>query len=210
MRIRREKGLIRFFRSPHGEVAYIVTKIRGLQAEIEFPSDWHENRRGWVRLGFVLFTIAFSFPWKWVSRDEGQCSGHTYGFNFFQGSLHLHWGKQKGTSDDPFAVLRMPWQWRSKSVEVLPDKVISPYRYQLASGELQVRTATAVSTKSTYVRPWIPWRKYDYHISVSFDAEVGEGSGSWKGGVLACGYERYPGESAVSALMRMERDRKFP
>jgi len=46
-------------------------------------------------------------------------------------------------------------------------------------------------------------------IDVSFSGEVGERSGSWKGGTIACGYTMLPDESAENTLRRMERDRKF-
>jgi hypothetical protein len=46
-------------------------------------------------------------------------------------------------------------------------------------------------------------------IEVGFDDEVGERTGSWKGGTIGCGYDMLPDESAVQCLRRMERERKF-
>lgn len=92
LRIERERKtlLLRVF-GHNGEIAYAVIGVTGLQAEIEFPSDWHEQRRVWVRLGFGLGRLAISFPWSRVVPDEHQCSGPTYGFTFFGDGLHLHW-----------------------------------------------------------------------------------------------------------------------
>jgi hypothetical protein len=44
---------------------------------------------------------------------------------------------------------------------------------------------------------------------VVFSAEVGERSGSWKGGCIGCGYDLLPDELPEECLRRMERDRKF-
>ena len=44
---------------------------------------------------------------------------------------------------------------------------------------------------------------------VSFSDEVGEKSGSWKGGTVGCGFEINPNESMIDALRRMESTREF-
>jgi hypothetical protein len=212
VRVRKEKGLIQFFdTSPKylGEVAYIVTRPRGLQAEIEFPSDWHETARGWVRLGFGLFTVAFSFPWSKVVPDEYQCSGPRYGFTFFDTGLHLHWGKSRGLRSDPSKIVNMPWAWRHKEHRILSEKETHPYRYVLRSGEVQERTATINAEQRTWVRPWLPWKLVRKSINIEFSDEVGERSGSWKGGTVGCSYEMNPGETPLDALRRMEKERKF-
>lgn len=209
---RDDRGLlIRFFsgRRPWTEIAYIVLGIRGLQAELEFPSDWHERRAGWVRLGFGLFKVAFSFPWPWVVPDDYQCSGPTFGFVFFDDGLHLYWGKSHGTRDDPFTVVRMPWGWRHREHKVLSEPEEHPYTYTLRSGEVQHRTATINVESRLWTRPWLPRRRLERSINVKFDGEVGERSGSWKGGCIGCGYTMLPGETPLLALRRMESERKF-
>lgn len=90
----------------------------------------------------------------------------------------------------------------------------SPYRYTLRSGEVQERTAKYYVEE----REW-RWRifhpvaigpkKVQRSISVKFDKEVGEGTGSWKGGCVGCGYEMLPGETPEQTLRRMEKERKF-
>lgn len=49
----------------------------------------------------------------------------------------------------------------------------------------------------------------DLIIDIEFSDEVGERTGSWKGGVLGCGFDMLPGERPVDALRRMELERKF-
>jgi hypothetical protein len=205
---REYKGwLIRLFNGP--EIAYLVLGIRGLKAEIEFPSDWHEERRAWVRLGFGLFTLAFSFPWRWVVPDEYQCSGPTYGFSFFMDGLHLHWGKCKGKRTDPMKVIQMPWGWRHRKHEILGQPESHPYTYLLRSGEVQERIATIKPEKRLWLRPWLPFRRESRYIDIEFNGEVGERSGSWKGGCIGCSFDMLAGESPLDALRRMELSRKF-
>jgi hypothetical protein len=87
--------------SGYAEAAYVAFQIRGLEASVEFPSDWHEHRRVWFRLGLGFVTIAFSLPWRGkVSPDHGQCSGPRYGFQFHSDLLWVFHGKATGTPRD--------------------------------------------------------------------------------------------------------------
>ena len=207
---RERKGiLVRLWRH-WKEMAYLVIGIRGLQAEIEFPSDWHEERRGWIRVGLGVVRFAVSFPWPWVVPDEHQCSGPTYGFTFFDDGLHLHWGKDTGRRDRRrMTILKMPWAWRGYEREDLSAPETHPYRYLLRSGELQERQATIKSKRCSWTRPWLPWKRVRSYIDVDFNSEVGERSGSWKGGVLGCSFEMREHESPRSALLRMQDERRF-
>lgn len=210
--IERERNgmLLRLFSRGYGsEIAYVVLGLSGLQVELEFPSDWHEHRRAWIRLGLGLAKIAISFPWSRVVPDEGQCSGPTYGFVFFGDGLHVHWGKCKGKRDDPFTIIAMPWAWRHVKHEVLSEIETHPYRYVLRSGVAQERIATINVESRSWWRPWIPFRRVSKYINVEFSDEVGERSGSWKGGTIGCSYEMKRGESPLMTLRRMEIERKF-
>lgn len=191
------------------EVAYLLLALRGLKAEIEFPSDWHEHRQGWVRLGFGFFTLAFAFPWPWVVPDDYQCSGPRFGFCFFQDGLHLSWGKSHGKRDDPFKIIQMPWGWRHRKHEILSEPEQFPYTYRLRSGEVQERIATVKEERRLWTRPWLPHKRENHYIDISFDKEVGERSGSWKGGVMGCSYDMLPAENPLMTLRRMEQERRF-
>lgn len=210
LRFERERDgwLVRLFTN-EGEAAYLLLALRGLCAEIEFPSDWHERRRAWVRIGLGVLRMAFSFPWLRVVPDEYQCSGPTYGFVFFEDGLHIHWGKCNGRRGDPMKVLAMPWQWRHREHKILSEPETHPYRYVLRSGEVQERMATIKAESRLWWRPWVPFRRLSRSIDIEFDKEVGERSGTWKGGVIGCGYEMRRGETPLDALRRMERERVF-
>lgn len=208
---RDQRGILIRFWFKWIECAYIVLAIRPLCAEIEFPSDWHEHRIGWVRVCLGFITVAVAFPWKWTVPDEGQCSGPRYGFAFFGDKLWLYFGKSTGRSRDPrrYIALSMPWEWRHREHEVLGEPESHPYRYTLRSGEAQDRTATIKPERRLWTRPWFPWRRESRYIDIEFSDEVGERSGSWKGGVLGCGFDMLPGERPVDCLRRMETERSF-
>lgn len=59
------------------------------------------------------------------------------------------------------------------------------------------------------MRPWLPFKKLSRYIDIEFNDEVGERSGTWKGGVLGCSYDMKKGESALDTLRRMEVEQKF-
>jgi len=238
MRLKLEKDhrglLLRCWNRHYIETAYAVLGLRGPRMEIEFPSDWHEERRAWLRLGCGIVSVAFSFPWARVVPDEGQCSGPTYGFYFFGDALVLEWGKDTGRSSDPKKkkFIYMPWSWQHVRHDYLnadgslhhparqgeydaPEetKERHPYRYWLRSGKLQERIATVNGEE----REWrwrlltrLPWPRFIRRtINVEFSDEVGERTGSWKGGTTGCGWDWKHGESMLDALRRMERERKF-
>jgi len=94
-------------------------------------------------------------------------------------------------------------------------RVTLPYKYVLRSGEVQERTATVTAERRSWcwrARPfrWLRWpSKVATSIWVEFSDEVGERTGSWKGGTVGCGYELRQDETPEQCLRRMERARKF-
>ncbi|WP_439587507.1 hypothetical protein [Hydrogenophaga sp.] len=211
-KVDRERGRIVFYlrSNSYKELAWATLGIHGLQAEIEFPSDWHEEKRGWIRLGLGFGSLNVSFPWSKVVPDEGQCSGPRYGFQFYEDLMWIRWGKDTGRfKTDPHKAIYMPWAWKHRKHEVLTDEETYPYTYTLRSGEVQSRTATIKHERRLWTRWWLPFRRVSNAINVTFNDEVGERSGSWKGGCIGCGYEMQRGETPVQTLRHMERERKF-
>lgn len=216
-----------------GEIAYVKLGW-DLCANIEFPSEWHEQRRTWIRLGLGVLKIGFSFPWRWTVPDHGQCSGPRYGFAFFGNALWLYYGKDHGTREHKrYTAIYLPWSWDhvrhdylnedgSVSARSGPNDYSGPadtksehsFRYTRRSGEVQQRTATINGEEREWRWrwfKWLPWpRMIQRTIHVDFSDEVGEGTGSWKGGVVGCSHDWKHGESQEQALRRMERDVKFP
>jgi hypothetical protein len=89
-------------------------------------------------------------------------------------------------------------------------KETHPYKYKLRSGEVQERTATIYQEKRQWHRKWFPFIKMAHvDINVDFSDEVGEKTGSWKGGTVGCSYRMLQGETPLETLRRMESERVF-
>lgn len=109
---------------------------------------------------------------------------------------------------------RLPW----KEAQQIKEKLgiweeTYPYKYVLKSGEVQERTATVTVDEMEWRFRWFKWlplfRKIRKSISIRFSGEVGEETGSWKGGTTGCGYDLLPNETPEQCLRRMEKERKF-
>lgn len=101
---------------------------------------------------------------------------------------------------------------------VLPTEprwtAVYQYKYVLKDGTVQHRNATVTADEMEWRWKWwklrLPWpKKVRRSINVTFSDEVGEHTGSWKGGCIGCGYTLRPGETPVECLRRMERERVF-
>lgn len=88
-----------------------------------------------------------------------------------------------------------------------------PYTYVLNSGEVQERQATIKVKEMEWRRKWLMWtplfNQVIRSIDVDFNDEVGERTGSWKGGTVGCGWDLKPNETPYECLKRMEKERKF-
>jgi hypothetical protein len=238
MRLKVEKErygyLVRAWDRQYTERAYMTLGWRPLAASVEFPSEWHERALAWVHLCLGFVSLNLSFPWKTLAPDHGQCSGPRYGFYFFGSDLVLMWGNDTGRSRDPTRRwhIPMPWAWthvrhsyywpdgrlhhhagRAEWERPAETLLSFPYTYALKSGVVQQRIATVNGEEREWRLHWLPWlpwpRKVHRSINVQFSDEVGEKSGSWKGGCVGCSADWLPGESLEQALRRMERERKF-
>lgn len=223
--------LFRWFNKRGAEIAYAVVGIRGPRMDIEFPSDWHEHRRAWVRLGCGVLSVAFSFPWRRVVPDDDQCSGPTYGFYWFGSALVVEYGKDTSRYMRK-KFIHAPWSWEHVRHDYLnPDGSLHhrcgpqeysspeetkhkyPYLYLLHTGEVQERIATINGEEREWrwrAFTWLRWPRMIHRtICVEFSDEVGERSGSWKGGTIGCSWGWRHGESMADSLRRMEAERKF-
>lgn len=144
------------------------------------------------------------------------------------GYLALNWGRR-------YNHFTMPWRnWRQVAHEVRradgswvpfvgswergkePDgreTETHPYNYLRRSGEKQERTATIFVERRVRRLALLRWTSRFQHVThaieVEFSEEVGERSGSWKGGCIGCSYELRPNETPRECLKRMESERKF-
>lgn len=149
--------------------------------------------------------------------DEPQWSifaGHEFG-------LRVHWGRWSKYFDLPGTVFTAAYEQQTPDGswvgafknDAVPYSETWPYTYVLESGEVQNRIATVSKRRHVLARRWlhrIGWPKWiKESIDVEFSDEVGERTGSWKGGTIGCGYDLRPGETMLDSLRRMERERKL-
>lgn len=130
-------------------------------------------------------------------------------------------------------VWHFPWEMEHLKVEVLrPDGTWAkqvqsydagepdgrqvwelPYRYVCRSGEVQEAIATVYVERREWRWRGLMWcpltAKVRKSIQIQFNREMGDAAGSWKGGVIGCGYEMEPGETAEQTLRRMEKEHSF-
>lgn len=142
--------------------------------------------RGWKKTVFYM-----PWSWDWVRTSALRKDG-TWEHEF------------KGGGSKHF--------WDDKWKDVLYVETF-PYKYVLKCGVVQHRTATIrVEEREWRWRKFkrLPWpNKINTTISVDFNEEVGERTGSWKGGTVGCSYSMRHGELPEQTLRRMERERKF-
>lgn len=84
-----------------------------------------------------------------------------------------------------------------------------PYFYFDQSKGDQSCTATIEVHEREWVHEETADRKISKDIEVSFSKELGREAGSWKGGIVGCGYEMKDGETPLDTLRRMEKERSF-
>lgn len=191
-------------------------------------SVYHEGATVNVMLGWP--NIFIKAPMLITQRPGTEDWNASYGVSTFDDSIHFNWRLK-------FKLVKLPWAWgtavrwsvfdgngNKRPVIQEYDKCAGPYAdgrhvekhpfiYVLRSGEIQNRTATIWGEElewRLYYLPWLPWpRLIRRSIHIDFDAEVGERTGSWKGGTMGCGWEWRNGESMKSCLQRMQHEREF-
>lgn len=205
-------------------VARIRRSLRGCKLRLSLGITLFEET-GYC-LDFLGFLIALPFLDRWVYHPVEILD--RWGFYYADNALVFNW-KNK------YKFIHMPWDWDhcgDKHMVQLEDgswepcreswepggqdsRFIQtfPYTYTLKNGTVQSVTATVHVERREWRRKcfWrIPWfAKKRQEIDVTFSNEVGERSGSFKGGCIGCGYDMLPGETAEQTLRRMERERKF-
>jgi len=150
-----------------------------------------------------------------------------WGFYLHERSVVFCWGSRHKSFRFPWdlehlkcEVMRPDGTWVKEShtwdKDYVPDGRwlgVYPYTYKLRNGEIQERTATVHVERREWRWLWFMWCPWTAlvrkSIDVRFDDEVGERTGSWKGGCIGTGYTMKAGESAEECLRRMERERVF-
>lgn len=185
----------------------------------------HTYEYGVPRLCFWFFWIVFHVELPFIKqRYDDVNNSPRYGFSYHDKSIWWHWNLG-------FWAFHMPWDWQHVRHTILsPDgsvccdandlensweppeeiKEIHDFTYRLKTGEVQHRKATIYGGEREWRWRWFQWlpfpRMIRRTISIGFDEEVGNRSGSWKGGILGMGKEWLKGESMADSLKRVESD----
>lgn len=178
-------------------------------------------------LDFFGFLVALPFLDRWAREPHEILE--RWGWYYFERGLWLCWGRHTHCIHMPWdlvhidaahQVVNEAGQWVPEvspwDKDKAPDgrrKETHSYQYILKSGEVQHRTATIWVERREWRQKWLRWcswfAKKSHYIQIEFNDEVGERTGSWKGGCIGCAYDIKPGESPVQSLRRMEAERKF-
>lgn len=166
------------------------------------------------RYGFAIHNDTF-WIYKGGDYKDGQCQNQwiTWYLPFFSYEFDGHW-----IMDKHRVMVRMSRESLNNIDGLcsydfriqLAYKEIHPYTYTLKNGTVQNRTATCTIEKRKWHRKWFPFlTKESQVIDIEFNDEVGERTGSWKGGTIGCGYDMLPNETIEQTLRRMEKEREF-
>lgn len=172
----------------------------------------HERQIGFAVHNYALWISPFKNTMGW-SRDfpwwqKGFAIHAPFQMKHFRTSYLMNDGswinEKKGAHK-----LGEPWQ-NPRDIEGR-FKEVHDYTYTLKNGEIQKRKATITVEEREWRRfKRVPlFRMIRRSIDVEFDGEVGERTGSWKGGCVGCGTDLLPNETPLKALRRMEATRKF-
>lgn len=226
---------MRIFRDDHGLrcPGSFELSWKHISLAFEFIYDFDaEYGSPWMfHIHLLFFNLFLHFPlWlKPKSKREAWCrEWQKWGFTLCGPGVHFHWNEVYKIWDIPYfskvhqrhEVRRADGSWvpfvGSWEQGKEPDgreEFRYPYAYRLRNGTMQHRNATVFVERRAWRPKWFTWTRLFENcrqsIDVWFNDEVGERTGSWKGGCLGCGYEMLPGETPEQTLRRMERERVF-
>lgn len=205
----------------------------GIGLELIQWGDDDDDRGPSLMVAPVYGRLYFKLPRRWsrpLHRAHDRMESYGFSWRWTDGgdTIHAHWGPRTKLLHLPVLTLdhqrwevrRADGSWTLRSGEYEPPYgdcrhvEVHPYRYLMRDGTVQHRTATIYAERLTWKRRWVPAWVPGAHmvrtsISVTFSDEVGERSGSWKGGCIGCNYDLKPGETMRGCLQRMERERSF-
>jgi hypothetical protein len=198
------------------------------------PAGYFDNRANIIfSLGWGQFFIHIPF----ITSKYDECEPPRYGFYFY--ATEKWWpdcfvickGKKTKHIDLPWAYewirtskLLKDDTWAHSTKKSRKDfyknewqeKLWSEsysYIYTLKDGTIQERIATIKVEEREWRQKWIKWTKLfsmiRKYIDIEFSDEIGERTGSWKGGTVGCSYNMLPNETPLECLRRMEKERKF-
>lgn len=204
---------------------------------LSFKICGYFDNRPQININFPGFYLVIKLPFynSWTS----ECDPPKWGIAYHNQTFWVYLGgKGNGNGGNKWWTVQMPWTYtwvRTSKLKKDGDWVHDtkktpkrfyqegwkdilwsetyPYKYVRESGEVQERMATVQVEEREWRMIFLQWTplfaKVRKSIDVSFNEEVGERTGSWKGGCTGCGWDLLPNESPRYALNRMEMERVF-
>jgi len=205
--------------------------------DISFEICGYFDNRPRINLDIIFFNLTLILPFRNKWTDECDCP--KWGIAIHSNTLWIYKGsKGNMNGGNKWWTAYMPWsyQWVRTSYlkkdgtweheregnrkDMYEEKWLPiiwnetyPYTYVLKSGVVQKRKALLKVVEREWRWHWFKWlpltKMVKKTIDITFDDEVGERTGSWKGGTLGCGYNMKKGELPEQTLRRMEKERKM-
>lgn len=179
------------------------------QIFVHLPSH-SENDWDSYEYSVDFYSVDGEFPNHiWIRMADGKSKTFYFpwAFKWYRTSLLLN----NGTWEHEKKGLRKEF-WNDKYKDI-KFKEEWTYTYTLKSGEKQERIATITVMEREWRRYYTSFTKLfnrvNKVIDVEFSEEVGERSGSWKGGTIGCSYSMKKSETPLGCLRRMETERIF-
>lgn len=159
--------------------------------------------------GWTLRISPWSKTMEWASADPWWVRGISLSLNPFEWKFMRH----EVLRADGSWVLVPDWKLGDRHPPDEAKYEDFTYTYRLNNGTIQDRIATVKAERRAWRPRCLRWtsliEKVRTSIDIRFSDEVGEESGSWKGGCTGCSYDLRPGETVENSLRRMEAWRKF-
>ncbi|MGV8131874.1 MAG: hypothetical protein ACP5N7_07280 [Candidatus Pacearchaeota archaeon] len=209
----------------------------GWRFEFSFAICGYFDNRPQIIISPVFCTLIIKLPFK--NKWENECDCPKWGIAYHNQTFWFYLGgKGNNNGGSKWKTIDMPWRYEWVRTSALRKdnswehetkgnnksfykdewngilwSETYPYTYILKSGEIQNRQATVKVEEREWRMKFLKWvslfNKTRKTIDVQFNDEVGEKTGSWKGGVTGCGYELLENENPLDCLRRMEKKRKF-
>jgi len=171
-----------------------------------------------LHVAFIFFNAFIYLPFRGTNEGSWGIACHDWYIKFSWGqhskNFDVPWRSCKFVSherllvDGTWAVYR-GHEYDPATKSLVKDEYHQeqhPFFYLLSNGKVQERIAIVCAERWTWQLRYFPWIKHiRYSMEVRFNDEVGDESGSWKGGVTGTGYELKSGETLGQCLRRMQK-----
>jgi len=173
------------------------------QGEREYGIAIHNNNF-WIYNGLKQKAFEFPYTYRFIRHSVLRKDG-TWEHDLSKIGRKVYKSKQVETSYSKDF-------WDKKWDNILYKETFD-FKYIMKDGTVQKRKATIKLEEREWRRYFLLWTKWKNKINkvidIEFDKEVGERSGTWKGGVIGTSYKILDDETPEQCLRRFERNKKL-